>query len=136
MTYLLDSNVLIAILNGRPPGVRDRLEGAAARGATIAVSAIVLFELWYGAAHSRRPRENQQLLQTFLSGDVTVVPFEEEDARRAGAVRAALEALGGPIGPYDVLIAGQALRIGATLVTANVSEFGRVPALVWEDWSR
>lgn len=53
----------------------------------------------------------------------------------AGRTRAALEAAGASIGPYDVLIAGQALRHEATLVTANVSEFARVPSLRWEDWT-
>jgi hypothetical protein len=46
-----------------------------------------------------------------------------------------LEADGTPIGPYDMLIAAQALRSGATLVTANVKEFSRVRGLAWQDWS-
>ena len=62
--------------------------------------------------------------------------FQDADARGAGELRAALEAAGTPIGPYDVLITAQALRIGATLVTAHTSEFQRVPGLVWEDCSR
>ncbi len=53
----------------------------------------------------------------------------------AGNLRAALETAGRPIGPYDLLIAAQALRNGATLLTANVSEFARVPGLVWQDWT-
>jgi tRNA(fMet)-specific endonuclease VapC len=53
----------------------------------------------------------------------------------AGDLRAALDAAGTPIGPYDVLIAAQALRSNATLVTANVSEFARVPGLQWQDWT-
>jgi predicted nucleic acid-binding protein len=36
----------------------------------------------------------------------------------------------------DVLIAGQALRHGATLVTANTREFQRVPGLKVDDWNR
>jgi predicted nucleic acid-binding protein len=34
-----------------------------------------------------------------------------------------------------MLIAAQALRSGATLVTANVAEFARVRGLGWQDWS-
>jgi tRNA(fMet)-specific endonuclease VapC len=52
----------------------------------------------------------------------------------AGRIRAALEAAGTPIGAYDVLIGGQALRSGATLVTAKTSEFRRIAGLTWEDW--
>ena len=53
----------------------------------------------------------------------------------AGDLRATLEAAGTPIGPYDLLIAAQALRADATLVTANVKEFGRVAGLRWQDWA-
>ena len=53
----------------------------------------------------------------------------------AGDLRATLEAAGTPIGPYDLLIAAQALRRDATLVTANVAEFARVPDLRWQNWA-
>jgi tRNA(fMet)-specific endonuclease VapC len=94
-----------------------------------------LYELWYGVARSERRRENAERLRVFLSGNITVVPFEEEDAATAGELRATLEGAGTPIGPYDLLIAAQALRSGATLITANVSEFARVHGLDWQDWT-
>jgi tRNA(fMet)-specific endonuclease VapC len=50
-------------------------------------------------------------------------------------VRAEIEAAGKPIGADDVLLAGQARRRGATLVTSNQREFDRVRGLRWEDWS-
>jgi hypothetical protein len=53
----------------------------------------------------------------------------------AGAIRAELERSGTPIGAYDTLIAGQAVRRGLTQVTANVAEFDRVAGLRWEDRS-
>ena len=136
MIYLLDTNAVIALLKDEPVGVRRRLHRAAARNASIAISSIVLYELWYGVARSQRQRENTERLRTFLSGNINVVPFDETDAAGAGELRAKLEAAGAPIGPYDLLIAAQALRLGATLVTANVSEFTRVRGLAWQDWSR
>ncbi|MGQ0591291.1 MAG: type II toxin-antitoxin system VapC family toxin [Gammaproteobacteria bacterium] len=135
MTYLLDTNAVIALLKNQPSGLRKQLRRAAAKGATIRISSVVLFELWYGVARSERRRENAERLRVFLSGTIGVVSFDEEDAMHAGDLRAALEAAGTPIGPYDLLIAAQALRIGATLVTANVSEFARVSGLVWRDWA-
>ena len=63
-------------------------------------------------------------------------PFDDEDARVAGELRAELESIGRPIGEYDLLIAGQALRHKMTLVTANAKEFGRIKTLSWEDWSK
>jgi predicted nucleic acid-binding protein len=68
-------------------------------------------------------------------GDSDLLDFDDEDARTAGQVRAALEGIGAPIGAYDLLIAGQALRRGLTVVTANTSEFARVAGLSWEDWT-
>lgn len=97
---------------------------------------IVAFELWYGVAKSSREQVNRQRLEAFFAGPVTPLPFEDEDAQAAGMVRAALEKEGKPIGAYDLLIGGQALRRKFTLVTANASEFARIQGLKWQDWSK
>ena len=131
----LDTNVVIGILNGRPEAVRRNLVTALAAGEQVTVSSIVLFELWYGAAKSGRPAENAERIKTFLSGQIEILPFEQEDAREAGHLRAALEKAGTPIGPFDVLIAAQALRWQAPIVTANAGEFDRVPGLTRLDWT-
>lgn len=135
MTYLLDTNAVIALLRNRPNRVRERLRAAIAARALIVVSAIALFELWYGVARSQHQRENAERLRVFLSGAIDVVSFDQEDAAIAGDLRATLERAGAPIGPFDMLIAAQALRLRATLVTANVSEFVRIEGLNWQDWS-
>ena len=135
MNYLLDTNAVIALLKDQPPNVRNRLRRLVRPGVSIAVSTIVLYELWYGVARSQRRRENAERLRVFLSGNIDVARFDEDDAATAGDLRAALEAAGTPIGPYDLLIAAQALRSSATLVTANVSEFARVRGLDWQDWT-
>ena len=135
MSYLLDTNAVIALLKDEPAIFRKRLRRAVSRGAAIVVSSIVIYELWYGVARSARRRENAERLRVFLSGGIEVSAFDEEDAKAAGELRATLEGAGTPIGPYDLLIAAQALRTGATLVTANVAEFTRVPGLQWQDWT-
>jgi tRNA(fMet)-specific endonuclease VapC len=135
VNYLLDTNACIALVNGSPASVRPRLERALKDGARVAISAVVAFELWYGAAKSARRQANRQRLETFFAGPLELVPFDDEDARAAGEVRAALESAGTPIGAYDLLIAGQALRYDATLVTANTAEFSRISELRWEDWA-
>lgn len=99
------------------------------------VSSVVAFELWYGVAESQRKEANTQRLESFFAGPLEWTLFDEEDAREAGLVRAQLEMAGKPIGAYDVLIAGQARRRGATLVTSNTGEFDRVNGLKWEDWA-
>jgi tRNA(fMet)-specific endonuclease VapC len=131
----LDTNVVIATINERVPHVRARFIQTLADGIAVGISAIVLFELWYGIAKSQRQADNTADLADFLSLDITPWPFDAEDAREAADIRAALERAGTPIGPYDILIAAQTRRRGATLVTANAREFSRVPGLRTEDWA-
>ena len=54
----------------------------------------------------------------------------------SSAARCALEATGRPIGERDLIIAATALSHGLTIVSSNTREFGRVPGLSVEDWSR
>jgi tRNA(fMet)-specific endonuclease VapC len=99
VSYLLDTNAVIALLKNRPRSVRNRLRRVASGGTSVAVSTVVLYELWYGVARSQRRRENAERLRVFLSGNIDVAPFDEEDAAVAGDMRAALETAGTPIGP-------------------------------------
>jgi len=129
MRYLLDANVIIGLLNdaGSKLAQRARRE----RPADIAISAIAAHELFYGAFKSRRATHNVALVDSL---QLAVLEFDKEDAREAGEIRAALASRGTPIGPYDVLIAGQAKARNLTLVTHNTDEFGRVLGLRLEDW--
>jgi tRNA(fMet)-specific endonuclease VapC len=135
MNYLLDTNAVVALLRNKPARVRERYREAEASDDYLAVSSIVLFELWYGVAKSSQVPENTERLRILLSGHLDLLDFDDEDARTAGQVRADLEKIGTPIGAYDLLVAGQALRRGLTVVTANTSEFSRVTGLGWEDWT-
>jgi len=136
MNYMLDRNACIALINGKPALVRTRFQKVTAAGAKVFVSSVVAFELWYGVSKSSREEFNTKRLRTFFAGPINVVPFEEEDAKIAGFVRAELEVSGKPIGAYDLLISGQALQRQLTVVTANVSEFSRVRGLAWQDWAK
>lgn len=100
------------------------------------VSTIAAFELWYGVEKSTQKEASRARLQTFFAGPIGLMNFEDEDAKAAGALRSTLESVGRPIGAYDLLMAGQALRNKVTLVTANVREFSRVKELDWEDWAK
>ena len=97
------------------------------------ISSVTLFELWTGILHGRgRPRERRELDD--LVTKLPVLSLDDNDARRSAEVRSALERRGTPIGPYDMLIAGQALARGLTLVTGNIREFERVDGLRLENW--
>ncbi|MGC2530161.1 MAG: PIN domain-containing protein [Candidatus Acidiferrum sp.] len=98
-------------------------------GGQVFVSSIALFELWYGVAKSSRRFFNKKRLEAFFAGPLHPLPFEDQDAEIVGAIRAGLESIGKPIGAYDLLIAGQAIRNKLTLITANLSEFARIKGL-------
>jgi tRNA(fMet)-specific endonuclease VapC len=136
LNYLLDTNVCIALLNENSPRTEARVMSALKAGSQLSVSSVSVFELWYGMEKSARRESNIRKLLAFLLNWVNTLAFDAEDARVAGRIRVELESIGRRIGEYDTLIAGQALRHGMTLVTANVKEFGRVKNLSWEDWSR
>jgi len=133
--YALDTNACIALINGSSVPVRRRFKDVLAAGSVVCVSTVAVHELWYGVSKSERREYNTERVQAFLSGPIRLLPFDEADARAAGEVRALLEQERRPIGAYDSLLAGQAVRRGITLVTAHVREFERVDGLMWEDWS-
>jgi tRNA(fMet)-specific endonuclease VapC len=131
MRYLLDTNAVIAILNRTENKVFANV--LKHRREDVLTSSIVMHELFFGAYKSERQSRNIALLESL---QLDILNFDDEDAREAGRIRALLSQAGRPIGPYDVLIAGQALRHQLILVTANLREFSRVPGLSCEIWSR
>ncbi len=99
--------------------------------AAFGLSVIVTHELYFGAYKARRVQANLQRLEGLK---FEIVGFDNEDARCASEIRAILAMAGMPIGPYDVLIAGQAMARSLTLITHNGREFSCVQGLRWEDW--
>jgi tRNA(fMet)-specific endonuclease VapC len=132
----LDTNVVIILLKRQMSSVRDKLRAEHARQTPVAVSALVLHELWYGVSKSHQSGTNEERIRDFLAGPISILDFDHDDGREAGDIRAYLEGKGTPIGPYDLLIAAQARRRDALLVTANEREFSRVPGLRTENWAR
>ncbi len=128
--YLLDTNILIAALKGRPE-IRRRLESE--QLSAMRLSAIVLGELEFGAEKSAYGDRNRARLAT-LAQRLPLVGVDFDTTRRYAKVRAFLETQGIPIGANDTWIAAQALAIEAILVTDNEREFSRVPGLALENW--
>jgi tRNA(fMet)-specific endonuclease VapC len=128
MKFLLDSNAVIAMLRRDPSVVSKLLRRPPTE---FAVPAIAAHELYYGAYRGQRRADNLARVDAL---QFEVLEFDREDARCAGELRAELAASGTPIGPYDVLIAGQAIARDLTLITHNMREFSRVPGLKVEDW--
>jgi tRNA(fMet)-specific endonuclease VapC len=126
--FLLDTNAVIAIVK-KDAQFMERLRDRGPQ--EFGISSIVAHELYFGAYKSERIEHNLSRIENLR---FPVLEFDREDAREAGAVRAALAVAGAPIGPYDVLIAGQAKARNLILLTRNVREFMRVPGLRLESW--
>lgn len=133
--FFLDTNVVIGIMTRRAPHFSARFEAELERGTPLLLSSVVLYELEYGARKSAFPERNLQRLSDFLGAITDIASFDIQDAAEAGDIRAYLEKDGIPVGPYDVLIAAQARRRQAALVTRNLGEFNRVPGLIVAEWS-
>ncbi len=131
MSYLLDTNICIYVINQRPPEVLSRFIAHEPDG--IAISAVTASELYWGVRKTGSQR-NLRALESFLS-PLTVMDYDLAAAQAYGEVRAALEKKGIPIGPLDTQIAAHAIALDLVLVTNNVREFKRVPGLKLENWA-
>ena len=131
MTYLLDTNACIAVLNDRNSGVARRLANTPRHEVTLCH--IVKAELLYGTYRSSKVESNRAVLSSFFE-QFSVLPFDDEVADTYGRIRAKLAASGELIGPNDLIIAAIAVRHRVTLVTHNTREFNRVVDLRLEDW--
>lgn len=132
ISHLLDTNAVIALIGRKS----DRLVSRVLHSpqGSLGLPSVVAYELYFGAQKSAKVQHNLETLR-LLMADFSILDFDQNDAFVAGEIRAALAAKGTPIGPYDVLIAGQAKARGLPLVTNNVGEFNRVENLHVEDWS-
>lgn len=130
LRYLLDTNIVIYVLKRRPLEVLSIFNANAGR---MAISSITLAELLHGAEKSAHVSQNLDAIEDFCSR-IDVLPYGIKAAQHYGAIRAALEKLGQPLGVNDIHIAGHARSEGLALVTNNIAEFIRVPALEVENW--
>ena len=131
MKYLPDTNACIALLRQRDPVLIARWRATPARD--MALSAVVIYKLRYGAERSTDPVKEHAKVDVFLR-PFGVVSFDENCAARCGSVRRTLERQGCIIGPHDLMIAATALCHSLTLITHNTREFSRVDGLAVEDW--
>ncbi len=130
LKYLLDTNIVIYVIKRRPVEVLGLFNENASR---MAISSITLSELFHGAEKSARVAQNLAVVEEF-SSLLEVLPYTSRASQHHGAIRAALEKAGRPIGVNDLHIAAHARSEGLTLVTNNLAEFERVPGLLTENW--
>ena len=128
--YLLDTNILSDLI--RHPQGKAARQIAKVGEDSICTSIIVAAELRYGCAKSGSAKSRKAVDD--LLGEIEVLPLELPPDADYGAIRAALEIAGTPIGGNDLLIASHAKAIGAVVVTANTQEFRRVNGVKVENW--
>jgi tRNA(fMet)-specific endonuclease VapC len=126
--FLLDTNIIIALLEGEP-AVLSNLD----RAPEVFVPAIALGELFFGAAKSARPDENIRKVERFALGRAIVV-CDLEVAREYGFLRQRLKEKGRSIPENDIWIAAAARNHRMILVTRD-SHFGEVDDLKTVDWA-
>ena len=130
--YYLDSNVIIDATSKRTSNqIRPHFEKH--KPEEIALPAIILAELEYGARHSNDYENNIRIVLEFIA-PFKIIPFTQKEAVAYGKIREQLAKEGKIIGPNDLLVAATALANGATIVTHNIDEFSRVNGLNIEDW--
>jgi len=130
LKYLLDTHIVIYVIKRRPIEVMGVFNENAGR---MAISAITLSELFHGAEKCAKVAQNLAVVEEFASL-LEVLPYSAKASQHYGAIRAALERTGRPIGVNDLHIAAHARSEGLTLVTNNLAEFERVPGLLTENW--
>ena len=131
MKYMLDTNTCIFAMKQRGEVLRKLLLHDPDE---ICISSITYAELCCGVEKSQRQEQNRIALLLFLS-EITILPYDAKAAEEYGKIRASLELSGTPIGPMDMLIASHAKATGTVIVTNNLKEFRRIPALEVEDWA-
>jgi predicted nucleic acid-binding protein len=132
MGVLIDASTLIEIERGRIE-LERHLGG---RGDDFFVSVVTASELLHGVhravdpgIRARRSAWVEALLERF-----PLLPVDLASARVHARLWADLAARGEMIGAHDLWLAAQCVAQGLSLVTANLREFARVPALIVERW--
>ena len=128
--YMLDTNIVIYVLNRKPINVLDKFNLHAGQ---MCISSITLSELFHGAEKSVKTEQNLNRIEDFCSR-LEVLAYDDRASSHYGNIRAQLEQKGKLIGVNDLHISGHARSLGFTLVTNNMKEFERVEGLRLENW--
>jgi tRNA(fMet)-specific endonuclease VapC len=130
LRFLLDTNIVIYVINRRP---LEALETFNKHAGQMAISAVTMAELMHGAEKSQKRDSTLAVVEDFCSR-LEILPYGPKAAQHYGSIRAAVERGGTPIGVNDLQIAAHARSEGLTLVSNNIREFERVPALQLANW--
>ena len=131
MIYFLDTNICIYVLRNRYPSLNERLLSFSP--SRIKLPAMVLAELFAGAADSQDPARSKKAISSFVSS-IEIIDFDKRAAEAFGELRSGMSRAGVNAGPFDLIIAAIVISRNGTLVTNNTKEFSRIPGLLYENW--
>jgi tRNA(fMet)-specific endonuclease VapC len=131
--YMLDTDTCSYIMKRSNDALLKRLRRVPV--SDVCISVITKSELLFGVEVSPRRPQDEAALHAFLRY-VEVLDFPDEAAPHYATIRGDLKNRGKLIGANDLFIAAHARSLGLTLVTNNVSGFGRVPNLAIQNWTR
>jgi tRNA(fMet)-specific endonuclease VapC len=131
MKYLVDTDIASNFAKNVSPKLKQKMLENLGEWA---ISSVTYHELWRGLMQTKS--EKIEMFLTNFLASVTVLSFDDGDARESGRVLAELNSAGKPIGDADTLIAGQAMANQLTLVTNNTKHFLRVKGLQVENWMK
>src|SRR5437764_8578308 len=106
MPYLLDADLTIEALGGRPRAltILRRL-----RGQQISISWVTVAEIYEGAFDSANPEAHLEVFRQFLA-PFAKVSLNEPIVERIAELRAWLRRRGEPIPDFDIVLAATALH--------------------------
>jgi tRNA(fMet)-specific endonuclease VapC len=135
LKYVLDTNVVAALMKGEPTVV-SRLRATAKT--EVALPQPVAAEVAFGLARLPRSKRRDHLERAWhaVAAEIPRLIWTDDVSEVFGRIKATLERSGRPIDDFDIAVAAQAVTAGATLVTFNTRHMERVPTLSLEDWSR
>lgn len=128
---LLDTDTCVELLRGNERVIARR---AAIRD-SVATTWITASELYFGAAKSKAPEQNRELVDRFLAS-LPILGLDTTAARAFGESKAILQRKGMGLADADLLIGAIAVARNAIVVTGNRRHYDRIPGLTWEDWIR
>ncbi|HEV8040420.1 MAG TPA: type II toxin-antitoxin system VapC family toxin [Bryobacteraceae bacterium] len=126
--FLLDTNIVIALLQGDGT-VLSNLD----RASEVFISAVVMGELFFGAAKSARSTENIAKVEQFATGRA-IISCDLEVAREYGHLKQRLREKGRPLPENDIWLAAAAIHHGLVLVTRD-RHFQEVEELQVAEWA-
>jgi tRNA(fMet)-specific endonuclease VapC len=132
--YMLDTDTCIFLMRGEHPALAAHAQSIPLQQQVM--SAVTFAELTYGvqASAAAKRKQNQAVLDS-LALHLAVLDWPQEAAQHYAEIRFDLKKRGAQLGAADLMIAAHALALGATVVTNNIKDFGRVKGLKAENWA-